>query len=158
MFLKKYITDVFKTLQSVWSGLRITARYFFHPKEIITEQYPNNRATLKIADRFKGEVYMWHNENNEYRCTGCTSCELACPNGSIKVITKMVTTPEGKRRKMLDTYYYHLEMCTMCGLCVEACPSDAIFMRNTFEHSVFDRRLLVKQLNHPGSKFLEETK
>jgi NADH-quinone oxidoreductase subunit I len=43
----------------------------------------------------------------------------------------------------------------MCNLCVEACPSDAIKMAQTFEHSVFDRNKLIKILNNPGSKIME---
>jgi NADH-quinone oxidoreductase subunit I len=35
---------------------------------------------------------------------------------------------------------------------VEACPTDAIKMAQTFEHSVFDRNQLLKKLNLPGSK------
>ena len=43
----------------------------------------------------------------------------------------------------------------MCNLCIEACPSDAIKMAQTFEHSVFDRNELIKVLNKPGSKIME---
>ena len=108
-----------------------------------------------LADRFKGEVVMPHDENNEHRCTGCTACELACPNGTIKVVTKFDITPEGKKKKAIDKLVYHLELCTMCNLCIIACPSDAIVMAQTFEHSVFDRAELTKILNNPGSKIME---
>ena len=155
MFLKDYLKDVFGAMKSLLVGMRRTGYYFTHHKEIITEQYPDNRATLKMADRFKGEVVMPHNEANEHRCTGCTACELACPNGTIKVITKFDITPEGKKKKAIDKLVYHLELCTMCNLCVVACPSDAIVMAQTFEHSVFDRSQLTKVLNKPDSKIME---
>ena len=51
---------------------------------------------------------MLHDENNEHACTGCTACELACPNATIKIITKFDITPEGKKKKALDTFVYHL--------------------------------------------------
>lgn len=155
MFLKTYITDVYKGFTSLLKGMRKTGYYFVHPKEIITEQYPDNRATLKLADRFKGEVIMPHDDNNEHACTGCTACELACPNGTIKVVTKFDITPEGKKKKAIDALVYRLELCTMCNLCVNACPSDAIIMAPNFEHSVFDRSKLTKVLNRPGSKIRE---
>ncbi len=155
MFIKDYISDVYNGVTSLLKGMRKTGWYFVHPKEIITEQYPDNRATLKLADRFKGEVVMPHDENNEHTCTGCTACELACPNGTIKVVTKFETTPEGKKKKAIDALVYRLELCTMCNLCVAACPSDAIRMAPTFEHSVFDRTKLTKILNQPGSKIKE---
>jgi NADH-quinone oxidoreductase subunit I len=155
MFLKDYISDVYNGVTSLLKGMRKTGYYFTHSKEIITEQYPDNRATLKLADRFKGEVVMPHDENNEHTCTGCTACELACPNGTIKIITKFEMTPEGKKKKAIDSFIYRLEMCTLCNLCVAACPSDAIKMAPNFEHSVFDRSKLTKILNKPGSKIKE---
>lgn len=155
MFLTDYIKDVTGALKSLATGMKRTLYYFTHHKEIITEQYPDNRATLVMADRFKGEVVMPHDEKNEHRCTGCTACELACPNGTIKVVTEFDITPEGKKKKAIDKLVYHLELCTMCNLCVQACPSDAIKMAQTFEHSVFDRSKLTKILNNPGSKIME---
>ena len=155
MFLKEYIKDVYNGVSSLLKGMRKTGYYFVHPKEIITEQYPDNRAYLNLAESFKGEVIMPHDENNEHTCTGCTACELACPNGTIKVVTKFEVSPEGKKKKAIDTLVYRLELCTMCNLCIVACPSDAIKMVPTFEHSVFDRSKLTKILNKPASKIRE---
>ncbi len=155
MFIKNYIKEIFGAVKSLLVGMRRTGYYFTHHKEIITQQYPDNKDELHLPERFKGEVVMPHDENNEHRCTGCTACELACPNGTIKVITKFDMTPEGKKKKAIDKLVYHLELCTMCNLCVIACPSDAIVMAQTFEHSVFDRNQLTKVLNNPGSKIMD---
>jgi NADH-quinone oxidoreductase subunit I len=43
-------------------------------------------------------------------------------------------------------------MCTMCSLCIEACPTDAIVWAQNFENSVYDRTYLTRVLNKPGSK------
>ena len=155
MFLKEYIQDVYNGVSSLLKSIPKTGYYFFHPKEISKQQYPDNRSTLKLAARFRGEVVMPHDASNEHACTGCTACELACPNGTIKIITKFDITPEGKKKKAIDTFIYHLELCTMCNLCIEACPTDAIKMAQNFEHSVFDRSKLTKKLNLPGSKIRE---
>ena len=155
MFIKEYLSEIFKATKSLLKGMKRTGYYFTHPKEIITQQYPDNRNAMKLPERFRGEVVMPHDENNEHACTGCTACELACPNATIKIITKFDVSPEGKKKKALDTFVYHLELCTMCGLCVEACPTSAIKMGQNFEHSVFDRSKLTKILNQPGSKIRE---
>ncbi|MEI8278393.1 MAG: 4Fe-4S binding protein [Bacteroidota bacterium] len=155
MFLKEYFGTIYKSVKSLLQGMKLTGYYFTHPKEIQTWEYPDNRATLKMADRFRGEVVMPHDENNEHRCTGCQACEIACPNGTIKIITKQELNAEGKKKKAIDTFVYHLELCTMCNLCVVACPSDAIVMAQTFEHSVYDKKTLKKTLNKPGSKIME---
>src|ERR1700712_5110855 len=153
MFLADYIKDVYNGIASLLTGMRRTGYYFMHQKEIITQEYPEVKQTL--PERFRGEVVMLHDEKNEHRCTGCTACELACPNATIKIVTKFDVTPEGKKKKALDTFVYHLELCTMCNLCVEACPTDAIKMGQNFEHSVYDRSMLTKKLNKPGSKIRE---
>jgi len=155
MFLKEYISDVYQGVRSLLKGMKKTGYYFMHPSEIITQQYPDNREQLHLPERFRGEVVMTHDENNEHACTGCTACELACPNGTIKIITKFDVSPEGKKKKAIDTFIYHLELCTMCNLCIEACPTDAIKMAQTFEHSVFNRNQLTKKLNLPNSKIRE---
>ena len=152
MFLKEYFGTIFKSIKSLLTGMKLTGYYFTHPSKIVTEEYPNNRATLKMADRFRGEVIMPHDANNEHSCTGCQACELACPNGSIKIITKQELLADGKKKKRIDTMVYHLDLCTMCNLCVAACPSDAIIMGQNFEHSAYEKKYLKKVLNKPGSK------
>lgn len=153
MFIKEYLKSIYDGVKSLLTGMKLTGYYFSHHKEIITLNYPEVKE--KLPERFKGEVVMPHNENNEHRCTGCTACEVACPNGTIKIVTKFDLLPDGKKKKAIDKFVYHLELCTMCNLCIEACPSDAIKMAQTYEHSVYDRSQLTKILNKPGSKIME---
>ena len=148
-----YIKDILFGLKTLLKGMKVTGYYFTHPKEIITQQYPENRATLKMFDQFRGEVIMPHDENNEHACTGCEACEIACPNGTIEIISDRILNEEtGKKKKTLINFVYHLQMCTMCNLCIPACPTDAIKMGKNFEHAVFDRSKLTKILNNPDSK------
>lgn len=147
----EYFSDIYKGVRSLWSGMRVTGRYFVSPGEIITEQYPENRATLKMEDRFKGEVTMPHDENNQHACTGCGICEMNCPNGSIEIISKRIPDENGKMVRVIDKHIYHLSMCTFCELCIKTCPSDALAWGQSFEHAVYDRSKLNKVLNKPGS-------
>ena len=153
MFIVDYLKDVYKGVASLLVGMRRTGYYFVHPSQIITQEYPEVKQVL--PERFRGEVVMTHDEKNEHRCTGCTACELACPNATIKIVTKFDISSDGKKKKALDVFVYHLELCTMCNLCIVACPTDAIKMAQSFEHSVYDRSLLTKTLNNPGSKLME---
>jgi NADH-quinone oxidoreductase subunit I len=153
-----YITEILKGVWTLLIGMKVTAKYFFTPWKHVTQQYPENRQTLKIAERFRGEVIMPHNENNEHKCTGCGICEINCPNGSIEIITKTLVSEDGKKKRAIDQHIYHLGMCTFCNLCVKACPTGAIVMGQKFEHAVWDRSLLTKVLNQPGSKIMEGVK
>jgi len=156
--IAKYFSDIFKGISSLWAGMRITGKYFFSPGEIVTQQYPENRATLKMEERFKGEVTMPHDANNEHACTGCGICEMNCPNGSIEIITDRIPNEEGKLVRVIDKHIYHLSMCTFCELCIKTCPSNALAWGQEFEHAVFDRSKLTKVLNQPGSKLRKEAK
>ncbi len=148
-----YFSDIYNGIKTLLTGMSVTGKYFITArKEIITQQYPDNRDTLKMFDRFRGEVVMPHDENNEHTCTGCQKCEIACPNGTIEIVWDRAIDPEsGKKKKKIDKFVYHLSMCTMCGLCIEACPTDAIKWAQNFENAVYDRSQLTKVLNKPGS-------
>lgn len=148
--VQRYFSSFFKGLGSLLKGMRITFIEFFTKK--ITEKYPENRATLKISDRFRGELIMLHNENNEHHCIACGICEMNCPNDTIHVEFDMVTTEDGKKKKVLRRYIYDHGSCLYCQLCVRACPHHAIDFIPTFEHAVFTREKLIEQLNKPGSK------
>ena len=151
----KYFKGILKGVKSLLVGMTVTGKYFFKPGTTWTQQYPNNRKKLEMFDRFKGEVVMPHNQNNEHKCTGCGICEINCPNGSIEIISATITTEEGKKQRIIDKHIYHLGMCTFCGLCVKTCPSQALAFSQKFEHAVFDRSKLNKVLNQPGSKLMK---
>jgi NADH-quinone oxidoreductase subunit I len=153
-----YFSEIFNALKHSWGGLKITGKYFISPRQIITQQYPENRSKLEMFDRFKGEVILKHDENNFHRCNGCGICQTSCPNGSIEILTDKIVNSEGKTERIIDKHVYHLSMCTFCGLCVKNCPSDALAFSQEFEHAVFDRQKLTKILNQPGSKLKKEPK
>ena len=146
----QYTSDLFKGIRSLLTGLSVTWKELWTKK--VTQQYPENRATLVISDRFRAELVMPHDDNNEHACTACGICEMNCPNGTIQVITKMTELEDGKKKKELDRYVFDLGMCTFCNLCVITCPSDAIKFNNTFENATFTRAKLIQQLNKEGSK------
>ena len=153
---QEYFSSFFNGLGSLLKGMSITLREFFTPKT--TEKYPENRATLKMFDRFRGTLTMPHNERNEHHCIACGLCQIACPNDTIKVTSEMIETEDGKKKKILAKYEYDLGSCMFCQLCVTACPHGAITFATDFEHAVFDRTKLVKTLNHPGSHVEEKKK
>ena len=152
--ISKYFSGLFIGIGSLLGGMAVTWKELWTKK--VTQQYPENRDTLVISDRFRCELTMPHDENNEHACTACGICEMNCPNGTITVNSKMIETEDGKKKKILDTYVWDLGMCTFCNLCVLTCPSSAIKFDNNYENAVFTRSKLVHQLNHEGSKLREK--
>jgi len=109
----------------ILTGLRITMRNMLRGP--ITVQYPHEK--LEIPERARWAVEMKPDEDGNHKCTGCLACEKACPDFIIKID---VTTAED-RSKHIDRWHYELGACMMCGLCVEACPFDAIRMGHDYE-------------------------
>jgi NADH-quinone oxidoreductase subunit I len=155
-----YFREIYEGVRSLVRGMKVTGKYFVSPSQIVTQQYPENRDTLKMFDNFKGELMLIHDESNHHLCNVCNTCARKCPNGSIEVIYKKVEGADGRSKKVLDKYIYHLDTCSFCGLCVPACDENALRFDQEFEHAVFDRSKLVKVLNKPGSslKPKEESK
>ena len=151
-----YLGGIVHGIRSLLTGMKTTMTVFCRRK--VTEQYPENRATLQMFDRFRGTLTMPHNEQNEHHCVACGLCQMACPNGTIKVTSETVESEDGKKKKILAKYEYDLGSCMFCQLCVTACPHDAITFDTAFEHAVFDRTKLVKTLNRPGSHVIEKKK
>ena len=144
--IKEYFTEAAKGLKSLVDGMVVTGKELVTPK--ITEQYPENRATLQIADRFRAELTLIYDKDGRHKCIGCGICQMNCPNGTIQLSTKMVDLPDGKKKRKLDKYMYDLGSCTFCMLCVTTCPQDALEFSNDFEQATFTRDSLVKQLNY----------
>lgn len=150
MSIKEYFSSLFTGFHSLIKGMEVTGKELVTPK--VTEQYPENRATKKIPERFRGTLEFIYDDEGYHKCIACKTCERNCPNGTIQVITKMVDLPNGKKKMKLDRYLYDLGSCTFCNLCVLTCPTHAIRFSNDFEQSVFQRQVLLKQLNYLPEK------
>ncbi|MBD5205420.1 MAG: 4Fe-4S dicluster domain-containing protein [Bacteroidales bacterium] len=144
--VKEYFQSVGQGIKSLVQGMTVTGKEMVTPK--ITEQYPENRKTLQIADRFRAELTLKYDAEGRHKCIGCMICQNNCPNGTIQIQTKMVELPDGKKKRKLDKYMYDLGSCTFCMLCVTTCPQDALEFSNDFEQAVFERDKLIKQLNY----------
>ena len=126
------------SMKSVFGLISITDRQKQHP-------------------RFRGEEFNWYEE----RCTGCASCAKYCPLGIIEIVTK----PSGKfipegQKYFLEKFDIDIGRCMFCGLCVEACPYDALHMGSGFEEGkysreelVINKQKLVDSEKHPSNWF-----
>ena len=100
----KYISGIFTAVKSLLGGMRVTWRELWRKK--VTMQYPENRDTLVISDRWRSELIMPHDEKNEHACTACGICMINCPNGTITVTSQTIETEDGKKKKILDKHVW----------------------------------------------------
>lgn len=150
---------VFSAMKSLVDGLRLTLNYLVHPSKIVTQQYPENRATLKFPPRYRAMLSLTHDAGGYHLCTACRMCERACPNASIQIVTR----PSGRAspKFVLDRHIWRMDSCIFCNACVQVCPFGALEMGHEFENAVYDRRLLIFTLNRysgpPAGVLLKES-
>jgi len=113
------------------NGLRITFRNMMRGP--ITVKYPYER--LELPERARWAVGPKYFEDGSPKCTACMTCVRVCPD---HILALEVETREDKT-KHIQHFDYEIGACMMCGLCVEACPFDAIEMTQDYELAVTDR-------------------
>ena len=120
----------------ILNGLLVTMKNFI--RKPFTVKYPEQR--LAQSARFRGQEFVWYEE----RCTACASCAKYCPLGIIRIVTHPSGEhmPEGGAYA-IDVFDIDIARCMFCGLCVEACPYDALFMGSGFEEAKYQRHSLV---------------
>ena len=100
---KSYFGELGRGIKTLATGMKVTIGEYFKDywTNKSTEQYPENRkTTLHVAKRHRGRLVFKRNEDGSYKCTACTLCEKACPNGTIKITAHMAEDPEtGKKRR-----------------------------------------------------------
>ena len=142
-----YVGRVGTAVTGFAKGMRITLRHYLRFSEVVTQQYPENRATLKMPPRFRGKIHLVRDAaTGAFPCTACGLCMKACPNNSLTV--KREKDPETNKFKLAG-YYYHFERCTLCGLCVDTCKFSALAMGNDYENAAYERGALTLRLDTP---------
>lgn len=128
-------------------GMLVTIQRMVKPHATI--EFPE--ITRPMSPRARTNL-LWFDE----RCTGCSTCAQACPDGCILVETE--PNPDGTLSKV--RYEIDFRICMYCGLCTEACPyqaiqaggryNDAVYL---FEHMYRDRDALTVE----AKAYLEQT-
>ena len=120
------------------TGLRISIRNMLRGP--ITVKYPYEK--LELPERARWAVRPKYFEDGSPKCTACMTCVRTCPD---HILSLDVETREDKT-KHIDRFGYEIGACMMCGLCVAACPYQAIEMSHEYELATRDRHDLVRML------------
>jgi len=116
----------------------------------VTAQYPDSLPEL--PPRSRGVIALL-----EENCTVCMLCARECPDWCIYIDShkeeQPPATPGGKprQRNVLDRFAIDFSLCMYCGICIEACPFDALFWSPEFEYAELD----IRDLTHERDRLRE---
>ena len=147
-----YFGQIKNATKTVLEGMAVTFSYMFRPPT--TVQYPD-RLPVPITETMP-ERYRGFLEVDLDICTGCKGCERDCPIGCIAIDLGKIGDVRAMTRFDID-----LGKCMYCGICVEACPSEAqapgdeeptkaIRMTREFEGASTNLPALVFRFIRPG--------
>jgi NADH-quinone oxidoreductase subunit I len=149
------IKRILQPVADLWSlvvGLEITGKNFCRPQ--VTVHYPRQEIDPAVNASFRGPIRLRENPRipGKSRCTACMICVSACPSSCITVVKAPapVITPEQEqafqeaeaRGEEVDrpsaprepvVWINDFSLCSLCGLCVEACPTNCI----EFSHDLY---------------------
>lgn len=140
--MKQYFKNTWLGIYTVLVGMKITFKHLFTPA--VTIQYPE--VKLKLPERERNRLYV-----NMDDCIGCDQCSRACPVSCIEIETvksipgeELGVTSNGKKKALwVTTFNIDIAKCCYCQLCVFPCPTECIYMTDSYEFSEYDRNDLV---------------
>jgi NADH-quinone oxidoreductase subunit I len=128
-----YFKDILVGFGSLLGGMAVTIRYFFKP--IVTVQYP--REKIEMSPRYRGYPQLIIDpETKTHRCIACEMCSRICPS---QLITVAGTKFPGEKQKRATQYIHEHQYCSLCGLCVEVCPTTALEFSQVYRLAGYSR-------------------
>lgn len=128
-----YFKEILVGFYSLLAGMAVTIRYFVKP--IVTVQYP--REKIEMTPRYRGYPQLIIDpETKTHRCIACEMCARTCPS---QLITVEGTKFPGEKQKRATKYIHQHQYCSLCGLCVEVCPTTALEFSQDYRLAGYSR-------------------
>ena len=141
-----YCKEILVGFWSLLAGMAVTIRYFVKP--IVTVQYPREKLVMTPSYRGYPQLVI-DPETHTHKCIACEMCSRTCPSQLIALAG--VKFP-GAKQKVATKYVHEHYYCSLCGLCVEVCPTTALEYSQEYrlagfhrEDAVFDHLILLQK-------------
>ncbi len=122
-----YLKEIYYGGLSLLEGMVVTAKRLFRP--LVTVQYPRKKIPLSSAYRGHIELKIFEDTGN-HKCIVCLNCQKNCPT---EVISVEGVKQKEKGPKTLTNYVIDFSKCSLCGICVEICPTATLQYSREYE-------------------------
>ncbi len=128
-----YVGSILSGFWSLLNGLGITARHF--GRKNVTLTYPHEKPEL--SGEFRSLISLIQlPELGTHDCVACLQCEKICPSYCIKIEGGKV---EGMKRKRASKFEVDFALCSLCGLCIDVCPTDTLEYSKLYDEAGYER-------------------
>ena len=128
-----YAGDILSGFRSLLIGMGVTWRAIF--RKPVTLTYPHKKP--EISDAYRGTVDLVRfDETGTHDCVACMQCVKICPSACITVEGGKV---EGIKKKRADVFEMDFALCSLCGLCIDTCPTDTLQYSKIYDDVGYQR-------------------
>ena len=136
------LRDVLTGLRSLVVGLGVTGRHMVRP--VVTLQYPNQRPD---ATHWGGPIELvTFPETGTHDCIACNACARICPSDCFDIAG---VRPPGLKKMRATRFLLDFSTCSLCGLCIDVCPTDTLKYSERYDDVAYRRDLTVNDLLAP---------
>ena len=132
----RYIGAILRGFRSLLTGLGITGREI--GGKSVTLTYPHEEPEL--SDAFRSVIQLVRfDETGSHDCIACMQCEKICPSYCIKIEGERI---EGLKGKRASSFELDFALCSLCGLCIDTCPTDTLEWAKLYDEAGRERQWL----------------
>ena len=136
------LRDVLTGLRSLVVGLGVTGRHMVRP--VVTLQYPHQRPD---ATHWGGPIELvTFPETGTHDCIACNACARICPSDCFDIAG---VRPPGLKKMRATRFLLDFSTCSLCGLCIDVCPTDTLKYSERYDDVAYRRDLTVNDLLAP---------
>ena len=131
--MMSYFKEIAVGFWSLLAGMAVTIRYFVKP--IVTVQYPRQ----KIADvpEIPGLSPVYHRSRDRH--PPVHRLRNVLPHLPVPTDHRGRDEVPGEKQKRATKYLHEHQYCSLCGLCVEVCPTTALEFSKEYRLAGFRR-------------------
>lgn len=122
------------------SGMWVTLKNLF--RKPVTLEYPREKPVLSKSFR-SAIALVRFDQTGTHECVACMQCVNICPSYCIHVEGEK---PEGLKRKRATRFDVDYALCSVCGLCIDVCPTDTLKYSKFYDEAGYRRDAFVYDL------------